>query len=89
MSQGDALDELQERIQKLKDEVAPKQDPVMSVHVAFSLGFSVLGALMVGDFFGRWLSEKAGNPNYVLVGWVLGFGLAGMAAHRLLRPYLN
>lgn len=89
MSTGDELDELEERIRKLKSEAAPKTEPIVSIHVAFSLGFSVLGALMLGDFFGRWLSEKAGNPNYVLVGWVLGFGLAGSAAHRLLRPYLK
>ena len=58
----ESLEELQERIQQLKVEnEPPKQAPIASIHVAFSLGVSVLGSLFLGDFFGRMLAEYAGN----------------------------
>ena len=93
MSEPNELEELQEQIQRLKG--PPEKEPekgggqMAGIGLVFSLGFTVLGALMAGDHFGRYLSEKAGNPQYSLVGWVLGFGMAGLAVYQLLRPYMK
>jgi hypothetical protein len=44
---------------------------------------------MAGDHFGRYLSQKAGNPQYAMVGVGLGLGVALAGAYLLLRPYLK
>lgn len=84
------LDQLQEKIQQLKAQNRkPPEAPQATPGLVFSVGLSVLGALWVGEQFGRYLSQKAGNPQYLLVGWVSGFGLAGLTVYRLLRPYMK
>lgn len=85
---SDSVEELQGRIQRLKDEEPKAQAPIASIHLAFSLGATVIGSLLMGDFFGRKLAEYAGNPQYRLVGWALGLGLAGLAGYKLLKPYI-
>lgn len=84
----DEVGELQERIERLKGEEPKAQAPIASIHLAFSLGATVIGALFLGDYFGRMLAEHAGNPQYRLVGWALGLGLAGLAGYKLLKPYV-
>ncbi|MCW5868480.1 MAG: hypothetical protein KIS61_14560, partial [Candidatus Eremiobacteraeota bacterium] len=90
-SESDELEELQEQIQRLKGPPEQKSEggQMAGMGLVFSLGFTVLGALMAGDHFGRYLSEKAGNPQYSMVGWGLGLGLALVGAYFLLRPYLK
>lgn len=85
------LDKLQDQIDRLKSDSLPKpsDSTPVGMGLVFSLGFTVLGAMMVGEHFGRYLAEKAGNPRLGLVGWVLGLGLAMLASSRLLRPYLK
>jgi len=92
MSEPDELEELHEQIQRLKG--PPEKKPELGGQMAgmglvFSLGFTVLGALMAGDHFGRYLSEKAGNPQFAMVGWGLGLGVAVLGAYIVLRPYLK
>ncbi len=93
MSEPNELEELQEQIQRLKG--PPEKEPekgggqMAGIGLVFSLGFTVLGALMAGDHFGRYLSEKAGNSQYAMVGWGLGLGLALVGAYLMLRPYLK
>ena len=77
------LDLVQAKIAQLKESTQATPGLV------FSMGFAVIGSLMAGETFGRYLSEKAGNPQYSLVGWVLGFGMAGLAVYQLLRPYMK
>lgn len=86
----EGLDELQQRIQRLKAENEPKKEaPLASIHLAFSLGVTVLGSLFLGDYFGRMLVEHAGNEHLRLVGWGLGLALAGLSGYKLLKPYLG
>ena len=92
MSEPDELEELQAQIQRLKGPPEKKSETggqMAGMGLVFSLGFTVLGALMAGDRFGRYLSEKAGNPQYAMVGWGLGLGLALVGAYIMLRPYLK
>lgn len=92
MSEPDELDELQQQIQRLKGTPEKEPDPrggMAGVGLVFSLGFTVLGGLMAGDHFGRYLSQKAGNPQYAMVGWGLGLGAALVGAYLMLRPYLK
>jgi len=83
------LNQLQARIRQMQKEETTAQAPQASVHLVFSLGFTVVASLMVSDYFGRWLSEKAGNPQYRMVGWVLGLGMAAIAVYKQLRPFLK
>ncbi len=92
MSEPDELEELQQQIQQLKGK--PQKEPdrgggMAGIGLVFSLAFTVLGALMAGDHFGRYLSQKAGNPQYAMVGVGLGLGVALAGAYLLLRPYLK
>jgi F0F1-type ATP synthase assembly protein I len=87
-SSSGSVEELQDRIQRLKGDEPKAEAPIASIHLAFSLGATVIGALLMGDFFGRKLAEYAGNPQYRLVGWALGLGLAGLAGYKLLKPYI-
>lgn len=92
MDEPDELESLQEQIQRLKGPPEKKPEAggqMAGMGLVFSLGFTVLGALMAGDHFGRYLSEKAGNPQYAMVGWGLGLGLALVGAYMMLRPYLK
>ena len=91
MTEDDSdLEVVQARIRELKGQThLSSEAPPASVGLVFSLGFTVVGALIAGDFFGRWVSEKAGNPQYRLVGWVLGLGLACLSVYKQLRPYLK
>ena len=90
-SDNSELDELQERIQRLKEKSpeTTSQIPVAGMHLVFAMGFTVIGSLMAGDYFGSYLSQKAGNPQYSLVGWLLGLGLAVFSVIGLLRPYMK
>lgn len=84
------LDLVQAKIEQLKESCkVPAGPPQATPGLVFSMGFAVIGSLMAGERFGVYLSEKAGNPQYSLVGWVLGFGLAGLAVYQLLRPYMK
>lgn len=83
------IGELQERITRLKGTEKAPDPSVAGIHLAFSLGATVIGALFMGDFFGRTLAERAGNPQLRLVGWGLGMGLAGYASYKLLKPYIT
>lgn len=84
------LDLVQAKIAQLKESTkVPREPPQATPGLVFSMGFAVIGSLMAGETFGRYLSEKAGNPQYSLVGWVLGFGMAGLAVYQLLRPYMK
>ncbi len=91
MMDNSELDDVQKQIAQLKAEnlKKPPEAQVAGMHLVFSMGFTVLGALYMGDQFGRYLSLKAGNPQYGLVGWVLGLGLAIFAVYGLLRPYMK
>lgn len=83
------LDEVEKKIEQFKEQSRPAEGRVAGPGLVFSICFAVLGALWMGDHFGRYLSEKAGNPHYSLVGWGLGFALAGLTVYRLLRPYMK
>ena len=87
----DEFEELQQQIQRLKGPPAkePERGQAAGIGLVFSLGFTVLGSLMSGEHFGRYLSQKAGNPQYAMVGWGLGLGVAIFGACLLLRPYLK
>lgn len=92
MSEPDEFEDLQQQIQRLKGTPEKKSGTsgqMAGMGLVFSLGFTVLGALMAGEHFGRYLSEKAGNPQYAMVGWGLGLGLAVVGAYFMLRPYLK
>ena len=87
----DEIEELHQQIQRLKGPPSkePERGQAAGMGLVFSLGFTVLGALMGGEHFGQYLSQKAGNPQYAMVGWGLGLGLAILGAYVLLRPYLK
>ena len=86
----DELEKVEQRIRELKGSPpGPSDRPQAGVHLVFSMGFTVVGALVMGDFFGRLASEKAGNPQLRLVGWVLGLGLAAVAVYKQMRPFLK
>lgn len=83
------LDRLQAKIRQMQSEESSQEPPQASVHLVFSLGLTVVVSLLGGDFFGRILSQKAGNPQYLLVGWVLGLGMAALGVYKQLRPFLK
>lgn len=83
------LERIEQKIEQLKEQSKPPEAAVATPGLVFSMGFLVIGALLMGEQIGRYLSEKAGNPQYRLVGWGLGLGLAGLAVYRLFRPYMK
>ena len=54
------------------------------------IGFYIAACILIGIFGGLWLDNKLHtSPLFILLGLVLGLGLAVYGVYRLIRPLLD
>jgi ATP synthase protein I len=54
------------------------------------IGFYIAACILIGVFAGLWLDNKFNtNPLFILVGLVLGLGVAVFGVYRMIRPLMN
>jgi ATP synthase protein I len=54
------------------------------------IGFYIAACILIGIFVGLWLDSKLHTtPLFILLGLVLGLGLAVFGVYRMIRPLLG
>lgn len=89
MNQDEQLAGLQKRIEALQGDQKPTLTGGGELHLVFSLGSVVVSTLLLGLYGGDWLARKTGHPQAQTLVLVLSMGFAGLAAYKLLRPFLR